>query len=143
MLIEPVRTLLAASGALTVIENVPPAPLHRDLVLDGGMFGLNTYRQRIFEMNFAVHQPRKTRAFGPESRPGAVTLAGNGSGREGRIYYSAKGEKRLRRGGTVDEWKRAIGVYWMTRDELKECIPPAYGLFIGTLALAHLQRLAA
>jgi DNA (cytosine-5)-methyltransferase 1 len=139
-LIEPVRDLLAASGALTVIENVPQAPLRRDIALDGDMFGLGTYRRRIFETNFFVLHPVRNRAFGPESRPGSVTLAGNGSGAKGRRYVSAKGEQRMNRAGTAAEWRIAIGVDWMTRDELKECVPPAYSEFIGRAALRELAH---
>lgn len=137
-LIDPVRAMLIESGVLYVIENVPTAPLRRDIVLDGDMFGLNTYRQRIFETNFFVLQPPLNRRFGPESRPGSVTLAGNGSGAKGRAYTSAKGERRLARAGTAAEWRVAIGVPWMTRDEIKEAIPPAYGEWIGRAAIAVL-----
>lgn len=142
MLIDPVREMLIASGALYVIENVPSAPLRRDIVLDGDMFGLNTHRQRVFETNFFILQPPLNRRFGPESRPGSVTLAGNGSGSAGRTYISAKGEHRFARAGTAEEWRQAIGVDWMTRDELKECIPPAYSEFIGRAALAIMRRAA-
>jgi DNA (cytosine-5)-methyltransferase 1 len=138
-LIEPFRAKLIASGVLWVMENVPTAPLRRDIVLDGDMFGLGTFRQRIFETNFFSLAPSPNRRFGPESRPGSVTLAGNGSGRKARAYVSAKGEQRLSRAGTSAEWRRAIGCEWMNRDELKEAVPPAYAEFIGRAALREIE----
>lgn len=137
MLIEPVRAMLAASGAsFTAIENVPSAPLRPDLLLDGDMFGLNTFRQRVFELSFFALQSRPNVRFGPESRPGAVTLAGRGSGE--RAFYD-NGRLRRCRAGNKSSWSAAIGVDWMTRDELREAIPPAYSEFIGRAALAQLR----
>lgn len=52
-LIPPIRARLAASGAVTCIENVPGAPIRADLVLDGTMFPeLRVIRRRHFELNF-------------------------------------------------------------------------------------------
>src|SRR5258708_33470275 len=51
-LISPIRERLIASGALWIMENVPLAPLRNPVKLDGGMFGLSTWRRRHFETNF-------------------------------------------------------------------------------------------
>lgn len=126
-LIEPIRCQLAASGALTCIENVPGAPIRGDLILDGDMFGLGTHRQRWFELNFFTLAPPPNPRFGPLSRPGAVTVAGGGG----------------RRHGNVAAWKSAMGIDWMSRCDLREAIPPAYGEFIGRAALRCLTRRAA
>lgn len=56
-LIFETRVLLARSGALTVIENVPQAPIRPHLVLTGNMFGLRVIRRRHFEVNFPVEAP--------------------------------------------------------------------------------------
>lgn len=32
-----------------------------------------------------------------------------------------------------------MGVPWMTRDGIRECIPPAYGEFIGRQLMSHLE----
>jgi DNA (cytosine-5)-methyltransferase 1 len=36
-----------------------------------------------------------------------------------------------------------MGIDWMTRDELREAIPPAYTEFIGHQLMQHLQARAA
>lgn len=46
-LIPGVRERLQAQGAHWAIENVPGAPLRRDLLLCGSMFGLDVRRHRI------------------------------------------------------------------------------------------------
>jgi DNA (cytosine-5)-methyltransferase 1 len=56
-LIEPVRRILAGSGKPYCIENVETAPLRGAFLLCGAMFGLRTYRHRIFEANFLVLAP--------------------------------------------------------------------------------------
>ena len=56
-LLEKTKTLLIESGRPFVIENVVGAPLRRDLLLCGKMFGLKIYRHRIFEIHgFKVPQ---------------------------------------------------------------------------------------
>ena len=56
--LTPLRQKLLATGKPFIIENVPGAPLRRDLVLCGEMFGLRVIRHRIFEIHgFTVLQP--------------------------------------------------------------------------------------
>jgi DNA (cytosine-5)-methyltransferase 1 len=118
-LIAPVRALLKASGLPYVIENVPGAPLHSPVTLCGAMFpGLRVYRHREFETSHPVHVPRHPahaaplRKMGRPPQPGDfVHVVGNFSG----VAYA----------------REAMGIAWMTRDELREAIPPAYTLHIG------------
>jgi len=42
-----------------IIENVPQAPLHDAVVLNGGMFGLPLHYERAFETSYHVPQPRR------------------------------------------------------------------------------------
>lgn len=42
----------------------------------------------------------------------------------------------------IAEARRAMGIDWMTRDELAEAIPPAYSEFIGGQLLDALERAA-
>lgn len=41
-----------------IIENVPQAPLHNPVRLNGGMFGLPLHYERCFETSYHVDQPR-------------------------------------------------------------------------------------
>jgi hypothetical protein len=41
-----------------IIENVPQAPLHNPVTLNGGMFGLPLHYERAFETSYHVDQPR-------------------------------------------------------------------------------------
>lgn len=146
-LIEPTRAMLARAqerwGALTVIENVAAAPLRADVTLDGDMFGLGTYRRRIFETNFFVMHPSRNRPFGPETRPGSVTVTDGGSSANTRVVLD-NGRVRRRRKGTTREYLAAMGVDWpMTRAEIAEAIPPAYSEFIGRAALNYMLLLRA
>jgi hypothetical protein len=40
---------------------------------------------------------------------------------------------------TLAEWKEAMGIDWMKRDELAEAIPPAYTEFIGSQLLQFVR----
>jgi DNA (cytosine-5)-methyltransferase 1 len=44
--------------------------------------------------------------------------------------------------GTYKDWVRAMGIDWMTSDELRQAIPPAYTEYIGRLLLDALERAA-
>lgn len=127
--IEQVRELLAGAPGLTVIENVPRAPLRADLRLDGWMFPeLRVVRERIFELNFFVLTP-------PISRPrnllscGYLSVVGHGI----PPYMRSKGTPHL-----ADDCRRAMGIDWMTRSELSQAVPPVYAEFIGRAALRFL-----
>lgn len=102
-LIPPVRALLAASGRLTCMENTPRSPMRADVILDGTMFNLNTFRKRIFELNFPCVSPRRGKRFGPLSKPGAVTLAGH----PGSQVSFAKARGRPASTGNIGAWRAA------------------------------------
>lgn len=129
-LISAVRDLLnEVDGLPYVIENVPGAPLINPVVLEGQLFGLKTARPRLFETNWGLEQPlmppRQPHAkMGRKPRPGEhMHVVGNFSD-------AAAG-------------REAMGIDWMTRDELSEAVPPAYTEFIGEALLAHLNAKAA
>jgi DNA (cytosine-5)-methyltransferase 1 len=127
-LIAPVRELLDELGKLYVIENVPAAPLLDPVELCGAMFpGLATYRHRLFETNWPLTAPAhpehrfKTTKMGRPPRPGEfMHVVGNFSG--------------------VTRARAAMGIDWMSRDGLREAIPPAYTEFIGQQLLAHIKE---
>ncbi|AWN02425.1 DNA methyltransferase [Mycobacterium phage Kanely] len=117
-------------GKPWVIENVPGAPLILPIELCGCMFpGLKTYRPRLFELNWELgsrinqpeHRPHtaRTTKMGRPPRPGEfMHVVGNFSG--------------------VAQAREAMGIDWMTRDELRESIPPAYTEFIGRHLMSYL-----
>ena len=53
-------------------------------------------------------------------------------------YMKARGVRQL-----VGDCRRAMGIDWMSRKELSQAIPPAYGAFIGRAALQAMGRAAA
>jgi DNA (cytosine-5)-methyltransferase 1 len=138
-LIEPTRDLLRSAGMLFVIENVPGAPLRPDIVLDGTMFGANTYRKRVFETNFFALTPNVGTPFGPWSRPGAVGVYGRTGSATG---LGGVARKRVSRGNLAG-WREAMGIDWMYARELAQAVPPAYAEYIGRAALAYLTERAA
>jgi len=129
--IDVTRAMLEASGLPYVIENVEGAPLRDPTMLCGGMFpGLRVYRHRLFETNWPLPQPHHPPHHAPlrkMGRPPAVGdfmhVVGNFSG--------------------VQQAREAMGIDWMTRDELREAIPPAFTRHVGLQLLAHLQQRAA
>jgi DNA (cytosine-5)-methyltransferase 1 len=120
--IPAVRALLAGHP-MTVIENNERAPMRRDLLLDGPMFGLKTYRRRMFELSFFALAPCSGGVTGPRTNPEMVTCAGHGG----------------HGSNAVGKWRRAMAIDWMSKDEMAQAVPPAYAEFIGRAALAHLR----
>lgn len=94
------------------------------------MFSLRTYRHRLFECSFPIAAPphplhtAKTAKMGRQPKDGEfLHVVGNFS--------------------NVAAAREAMGISWMTRDELREAIPPAYSEFIARQFLAHRQAEAA
>lgn len=132
-LVEPVREMLIKSGLPYVIENVEGAPLQNAVVLCGTMFpGLRVLRHRLFEANFKIEVPAH------KKHPKVHTF-----------------DKRKSHFGKTDEWKdfvqvtgggnctlgaarEAMGIDWMTKNEINESIPPAYTEFVGKQLLEHM-----
>lgn len=116
-IIAPMREILRRSSRPYVIENVEAAPIRADVILTGDMFGLNTYRKRHFETGgFLCLAPAPPGPrFGPETRPGSVTVAGGGN-----ADFAACCE--------------AMEIDWMTRRELSQAVPPAYAEYIARQA---------
>jgi DNA (cytosine-5)-methyltransferase 1 len=121
-LIAPLRARLA--NVLFVIENVPQAPLRRDLILCGAMFGLRAYRHRIFECSFPVSQPPHP----------AHRVRVNRRGENRREHWRNGGFLTITGDVGVYCGPEAMGIDWMTGDEMSEAIPPAYAEYIGRRA---------
>lgn len=125
--IEPVRAKLAATGKPTVIENVVGAPLRRDLMLCAAPFGLRSYRHRIFECSFPVAQPDHPKH----------TVAVNRRKKNRRGHWDAGGFVTVV--GDIGSYVglEAMGIDWMTGNELSQAIPPAYSEYIARQFSLH------
>jgi hypothetical protein len=122
LLIEPTRTALRALGKPYVIENVVGAPLVNPIRLCGEMFALGVIRHRLFESNTAL------------TAPAHITHRGRVRGWRHGIYHDGPYVAPYGEGGgkgSTEEWANAMGIDWMTRDELRDAIPPAYTEHIG------------
>lgn len=125
-LIAEIRAQLWAQCVPYVIENVVGAKLFDPIRLCGSSFGLPIRRHRLFETN-ARHF-----MLGP--------FCEHDREREAKYWtgFSPKGERTKSRvvqvygnGGDRHEWGPALGIDWMTPDELTQAIPPAYTEWVG------------
>lgn len=116
-LVAPTRERLQATGLPYVIENVPGAPLLEPIVLCGEMFGLRVIRHRLFETSFFMLAPRH---IGHTARASYGRTPKNGE------HFTISGHF-----GDVEGGRLAMGIPWMTRNELSQAIPPAYTELIG------------
>lgn len=130
-LMAPTRRALVVVERPWVIENVMSAPLLGGIVLCGGMFGLRTYRHRRFESSVFMWQPPHPPHIVRTSTKGRRRAWDDG------LHVSVTGDVGTYVG------REAMGIDWMTGDELSEAIPPAYTRFIGERLMAALQWAAA
>lgn len=126
-LITPLRPLLDETGVPYVIENVVGAPLIEPLQLCGAMFGLRTYRHRLFETSWPLSQPDHPEHVAPLTKMGRPPKDGEFMHVVGNFSGAAEGRK-------------AMGMPWASRDGLREAIPPAYTAYIGTHLLLHMTE---
>ena len=117
-LVSQTREMLIASGKPYVIENVPGAPLINPIALNGFMFDLKLDRERWFESSvplpFVLLPPASKRAIKmgrPVTEGDIIQIVGHFV----NVSYARK----------------AMGIDWMSRDELAQAIPPAYTEWIG------------
>ncbi|MGQ5649494.1 class I SAM-dependent methyltransferase [Streptomyces sp. EKR5.2] len=132
-LIAPTRTALECTGRPWVMENVGGAvPKLRDpVMLCGAMFALATYRHRFFETGggFTLPQPCHPSHTVPQAKMGRPVPPGH----YGQYVGNFSG---------VDLARQVMGVPWMNRDGIRECIPPAYARWTGTHARYSLRAKA-
>ncbi len=134
-LIEPVRRMLERTGRPFIIENVEGAPLIDPVVLCGTMFpGLRVIRHRLFESNLPLvpgeHQ-RHPLVFTHDKRKGHY-----GKLDQNTAFVQVTGGGNC----SIANAKRAMGIDWMTKNELNEAIPPAYTEFLGRQVLMWLSQ---
>jgi DNA (cytosine-5)-methyltransferase 1 len=126
-LIAEVRERLQATGLPYVIENVAGAPLRDPVMLCGTGFGLDVQRHRYFESNAPLMSP------------------GCSHGRNAARFAQATNRAKKRRTVEIGVWRiplatqqRAMGIDWMTVEELSQAIPPVYTEHIGHYLMAAL-----
>jgi len=132
-LVTPLRPRLAAAGVPYIMENVPGAPLDNWVQVCGSGLGIRLQRHRWFESDVMLW---------------GVPCA-HGQNPWNPAYGHATGRKR-RRVPVIGEWRipkplqdQAMGIDWMTLDELQEAIPPVYTEYIGDQVMEHLAGRAA
>ncbi len=118
-----------------IIENVPKAPLRKDVWLCGLMFNLPLYRHRIFECSFPVAQPEHPKHAGQQkySVVGRVSTQKQ-HGSEG--YYKVKAAWPIAMGISH------IGVNATTasgHNMFSQAIPPAFSKYLIEQFIAQVK----
>jgi DNA (cytosine-5)-methyltransferase 1 len=118
-LIAATRAALEATGRPYVIENVEDARrlLRNPIRLCGTIFGLPLWRHRYFEA---------------PSLPLLLLPRCDHSGVPVRVTGTPRRKGVPRRDASAAEKRDALGIGWMTTEEMDDAIPPAYTLFVGT-----------
>lgn len=131
-LIAPTREAMQHTGRPWVIENVEEAgpEMEDPVTLCGASFGLHTYRHRLFEASFPLAIPPHPRHLHPTVKMGRPLSGGD--------WYHAVGNF-----SNVPYVRADMAVPWMSRDGIRECIPPAYTRFLGEQAAAFIRDGAA
>ena len=154
-LIQPVRERLSAIGKPYIIENVPGAKLLliNPIMLCGTAFNLGTKdgnqlrRHRFFELSFPFDgfllqcQHNRASAIGVygggqyplRRKPATIGVYGHAGGSSNRDGLTQFG---------TDARREAMGIDWMTGNELSQAIPPAYTDYIGKYLMAEVKRLS-
>lgn len=153
-LVAPTRERLTASGLPWVIENVVGAPLQHAVILCGSMFqlgceGAELRRHRLFETSFPTTSPCSCQHGWSGRESATVGVYGHAGGYSARQRYCTIGvygghgrDRRRRKNGehfSTTARREAMGIDWMTGEELSQAIPPAYTEFIGNTLMAYLQ----
>lgn len=130
-LIPATRALLKASGAPYVIENVEAVRPHLvdPVMLCGSMFGLSAQgcqlrRHRLFEASFSIAAPVC------EHTSPVIGVYG-GHARRRSAKHGGRGTRDAWTGGHHAAASEALGIDWMTLQEMSEAVPPAFTRFIG------------
>lgn len=123
--IDATRAVFELIGKPWVIENVVGAPLRDPIMLCGPMFGLETYRHRLFESNVPLLVPEHATHTVPTTKMGRTP-------REGEFMHVVGNFSGVERGREV------MGMPWANRDGLREAIPPLYATHVGKQLMAAL-----
>jgi DNA (cytosine-5)-methyltransferase 1 len=125
-LIEVTRRELIKTGKPYVIENVPGSPLINPIELCGSMFGMRTYRHRLFESNIELKAPPHPEHTAPNAKMGRKLKDGEFIQYVG--HFSGVGLVQ-----------KMTGLYWLGQGELAQSIPPQYTKYIGEQLMVALS----
>lgn len=121
--VDITKELLIENRKPYVIENVPGAPIEKSTMLCGTMFGLKVIRHRHFEISpYILVLTPPCNHNGTVPNGDYVTVAGHGGDNKAGNY-------------TLQSWSDAMGIDWMTKEELVEAVPPIYTEYIATQIL--------
>jgi DNA (cytosine-5)-methyltransferase 1 len=136
-LLAETRDLLCAFDRPYVIEQPQMgAQLINPVRLCGSSFRLPIRRHRQFESNVTLSVPPCDHGWQTEKKYWTSYRRGDNARRSAVVQvYGSGGEKQ--------HWGPALGIDWMTYDELTQAIPPAYTEHLGRQLLAHLASQAA
>lgn len=145
--LEETRELLQEAGLPYVIENVVGAPLIDPIQLCGSSFGLRSRRHRLFESSFSVPAVPCDHIWQDTHRP-YVSCGRNGD--EGRVtgivpVFGNEAVKLYVEGARVPKLllkSAAMGIDWMSSEELSQAIPPLFTRHVGRALMEHLARTA-
>ncbi len=138
-LLGPTRSCLVGASVPYVIENVEGARkrMCSPMRLCGQSFGIGVVRHRLFETNWLCLAPVHSPCAGAVTRD-LVSVTEHGP--PGRYYraVTVAGHGGNSKSFKLSTWREAMGIDWMTRDELTQAIPPAYTEYIGKQLMAAL-----
>lgn len=122
-LIGTTRQGLDLLGLPYVIENVvEAAPKMLDPgLLCGEMFGIETYRHRLFEASWPLEVPEHPEHVAKTTKMGRPPIEGEYMHIVG--HFSGVGKAR-----------EVMGMPWANQDGLREAIPPVYSEYVGGIS---------
>jgi DNA (cytosine-5)-methyltransferase 1 len=137
LLISPIRERLLATGKPFFIENVEDAAwdMKHPTRLCGSSFGLRIRRHRLIEASFPMTPIACEHEWQENHKPYRLYV---GKSRTDGLGYRESGIQQVyggnhNVGGNSHFMKSvAMGIDWMSEDDLNEAIPPAYTRYVGS-----------
>lgn len=118
------------------VDNRPQPNYPFEFVQDDALY-VGVHRPRLFESNVLILIPKTAQTDAP--------IGVYGTKPDGRTTYryrnngNYKGKSLIRTAKSLEEASVAMGIDWMTWDELREAIPPAYTELIGHQLMQHIK----
>ena len=138
----PETRKLVANHRWTCIENVPNAPIRKDVILTGRSMGLPRIdRKRIFETSFFMLYPTPILAPRKDWERGYMCSITTSLGCKSHFYP----RKRAGLPGKLPVWEanEVMGIpegFRLTGKEIGEAVPPPYAKFIASEALRQIKQ---